>query len=231
MKTLILGDIHGRDCWVDIIVRELPDMVVFLGDYVSTHEGVSSKKQIAVLDAILQYREKNPDRVILLRGNHDMQHLGYSWAECSGYDCDVAEYMEANKERFLSLTQWVWVNDGVIYSHAGVSEVWMHENGITSVDEINLLEPTAIFGFTPCVASDFCGTSVTQPCTWIRPFTLKNVMPANYTQVVGHTPTKSIEDFGELYPKTNNHLWCCDNLPRQYLLNIDGEFVVRNYEE
>ena len=32
MKTLVLGDIHGRDCWTDIIRKESPNNVVFLGD-------------------------------------------------------------------------------------------------------------------------------------------------------------------------------------------------------
>ena len=33
MKTLILGDIHGRDIWEDIFNKELPDRVIFMGDY------------------------------------------------------------------------------------------------------------------------------------------------------------------------------------------------------
>ena len=28
-KTLILGDIHGRTCWADIIEKENPDKVIF----------------------------------------------------------------------------------------------------------------------------------------------------------------------------------------------------------
>lgn len=36
MKTVIVGDIHGRTIWKDILEKEQPDRVVFLGDYVST---------------------------------------------------------------------------------------------------------------------------------------------------------------------------------------------------
>ena len=50
MKILVLGDIHGRLCWYDIIADEQPDKIVFLGDYVSTHEIISSQQQCSNLE-------------------------------------------------------------------------------------------------------------------------------------------------------------------------------------
>ena len=70
MKILVLGDIHGRLIWKDIIEKENPDRVIFLGDYVSTHEDISSTQQINNLVDILTYKENNQDKVVLLRGNH-----------------------------------------------------------------------------------------------------------------------------------------------------------------
>ena len=84
MKTLVLGDIHGRLVWYDIIEKEHPDKIIFLGDYVSTHDDISVEQQCMNLEDILNHKVDNPDKVILLRGHHDMQHLGYYWAECSG---------------------------------------------------------------------------------------------------------------------------------------------------
>ena len=69
-KILVLGDIHGRTCWADIIKKENPDKVIFLGDYVSTHDNISEEWQCSNLEDILNYKEANPDKVILLRGNH-----------------------------------------------------------------------------------------------------------------------------------------------------------------
>ena len=69
-KILVLGDIHGRTCWADIIKKENPDKVIFLGDYVSTHENISSDQQCSNLEDILNYKEANLNKVILLRGNH-----------------------------------------------------------------------------------------------------------------------------------------------------------------
>lgn len=69
-KILVLGDVHGRLIWYDIIQKENPDLTIFLGDYVSTHEDISSEQQLSNLEDILNYKEENPDKVILLRGNH-----------------------------------------------------------------------------------------------------------------------------------------------------------------
>lgn len=70
MKILVLGDIHGRDCWTNIVANEPCDKVIFLGDYVSTHDNITEEQQITNLDRILTYKIANPDKVILLRGNH-----------------------------------------------------------------------------------------------------------------------------------------------------------------
>ena len=71
MKILVLGDIHGRLLWADIVEKEQPDLTIFLGDYVSTHDKVSADQQLSNLEDILNYKEANPDKVILLRGNHE----------------------------------------------------------------------------------------------------------------------------------------------------------------
>lgn len=249
MKTLILGDIHGRLTWEDIINKEQPDLTTFLGDYVSTHELIPADQQLSNLEDILNYKAANPDKVILLRGNHDIQHLGYYWAECSGFDPTVYKHMSSSefRERFLSLTQWIHVDEEnkTIYAHAGVSEVWISEtiepylvegnvgpqydDGSIDVEIIlkliNTIEPCEVFGFIPNRISDYCGTSTSQSCVWIRPETLAKCMVEEYTQVVGHTPVK--RDCVDLHQITKNHqhLWCCDALQQhKYLVIEDGEF-------
>lgn len=141
--------------------------MIFLGDYVSTHDMIPADQQVSNLKDILNYKDENPDKVVLLRGNHDTQHLGYYWAECSGWDPKVWQYMSESsfKERFLKLTQWIYVNDDlkVIFSHAGVSQVWMDNSGVDDVYKINDLEPSELFGFIPDNYFDRCGTSKTQP--------------------------------------------------------------------
>ena len=253
MKTLVLGDIHGRTCWWDIIQAENPDKIIFLGDYVSTHDPeVCADQQCANLEDILNFKEGFGDNCILLRGNHDMQHLGYSWAECSGLDRNVQRWMTGIRDRFLKLTQWVHVDGDIVYSHAGVSEVWMKNVGLDNVLDINKLEPSEKFGFWPCKLSDYSGDSATQPPTWIRPWTLLMNSFGKYTYIVGHTFTsyhsprvynvkdETIKGYKASYLyddndkdcqrtieeyKRVNEVWVADALPREYIIVEDGEVV------
>ena len=239
MKIVVLGDIHGKLIWKEIINKENPDKVIFLGDYVSTHGLESAEQQITNLNSILEYKMNNPDTVILLRGNHDIQHLGYTWAECSGWDQRVYEMMKPSKDDYLKLTQWVYIDDNLktIFSHAGVSTMWMEQIAkINSIYEINDLLPSEIFGFTPCKMSDFYGISPTQPPTWIRPQTLVEYMPEEWAQVVGHTPTKKLCNVSievrENYNIDCPDLWCCDTLGiEEYLIIEDGVFIPKNLNE
>lgn len=257
MKIIVLGDIHGRDIWKEIVAEEYDaDCFVFLGDYVSSHDRrlmYDDEAQINNLKDILDFAEfenaMTPGRVILLRGNHDMQHLGYHWAECSGINWHVQDKMINMKERFLTNTQWVFVHDNIVYSHAGVSDVWMQNNDLTDISQINDLEPSEKFGFTPCKLSDYCGDSVTQPPTWIRPWALFGNTFGDYTYVVGHTTEMDIvfmkeaaikqykeSYFDDLFPpdqsviddiNSRNNVIVCDTLgTKTYLIVEDGKFTI-----
>lgn len=253
MKTLVLGDIHGRTIWKDIIEKENPDRVIFLGDYVSTHGLETAKQQLDNLEGILQYKEEHPNDTILMRGNHDTQHLGYYWAECSGWNGEVWSKMSQPefKERFLKLTQWIYIDDELktIFSHAGVSERWLkdaekqiiREGGAQyddgTIDQevllelINSLDPSELFGFRPCYGMDMCGTSPTQPPVWIRPETLCTCNVVGYDQVVGHTPQRKISKMVQA-TKGKQTIWLCDSLGfGNYLIIEDGEFKPRSFQD
>lgn len=236
MKILVLGDIHGRTIWKDIIEKENPDKIIFLGDYVSTHDNISADQQLSNLNNILNYKEESSDKVILLRGNHDTQHLGYYWAECSGWDPKIWQYMSESsfKERFLKLTQWVHIDDDlkVIFSHAGISNIWMNNSDIDSVYDINKLEPSELFGFTPDSPYDYYGNSITQPPTWIRPQALYECNIADWDQVVGHTPViKDIINIRE-FTKNNRNIWLCDALNiSKYLIIDNNEFIPSEFKK
>lgn len=234
-KILVLGDTHGRPFWKEIIEKENPDKIIFLGDYVSTHEGISAEQQLSNLEEILTYKGNNPDKVILLRGNHDTQHLGYYWAECSGWDGQVWGVMSQSefKERFLKLTQWVYIDEELktVFSHAGVSDVWMKNSEIDSVHDINSLEPSELFGFTPNYYGDCYGDSETQPPVWIRPQALCKCNVKGWDQVVGHTPVRTIINVGKS-AKGKQNIWLCDALGvKQYLVIDNNEFQPKTFEQ
>lgn len=225
MKIVVLGDVHGRSIWSDIVRKESDaDKIIFLGDYVSSHDpNITPEAQISELTKIMVYKEINKDKVILLRGNHDTQHLGYYWAECSDPEYKVLCYMSGSevKERFLNLTQWIYLYDNIIFSHAGISKVWLENIGVIDIEGINMIPPSEIFGFWPSEkmsSYDRYGTSETQPCTWIRPNTLIENMVEGYIQVVGHTNTSKCREY-------HPGLWLCDALENNsYLVIENGEF-------
>lgn len=203
-------------------MAESPDRVIFLGDYVSTHEDIPSSRQIENLNGILDYKESHADCVTLLRGNHDLQHLGYPWAECSGLDGWVLLHMP--RERYLAQTQWVYIDDELrtVFSHAGISEVWMRRHGIADIHHINAMPPSGAFGFSTVDPWDMYGEHPSQPPTWIRPQTLAGCCLSEWNQVVGHTPVRKIFNLRQALG-LSQHIWLCDAMGmRQYLL-IDGE--------
>lgn len=233
-KLLVIGDIHGRTIWKDIVNLENPDKVIFLGDYVTTHEDISPEQQLSNLEDILQYKEDRGEAIILLRGNHCLDCLGYSWAECYPTEPKVKEVMSVDplKSRFLNLTQWVYIDEELktIFSHAGVSQVWMDDNNIKDIHDINDLEPSEIFGFTPDSPWDMYGDSKTQPPTWIRPQALYKCNVEGWDQVVGHTPAKLIVDICKT-TKYNKHILLCDTMGiKQYLVIDDGKFQPKTFE-
>lgn len=233
MKTLILGDIHGRTCWKDLVNKENPDMTVFLGDYVTTHENINSKTQLNNCNEILEYKESNPDKVVLLRGNHDLQCLYGNRGNWACYPEPAFDLLHIFSEpqyrdRFLKFTQWIYIQDEVIYSHAGISQTWLRDTGKT-INELNYLDPDeSLFGFRPDSMFDLSGDSKTQGCIWIRPQSLVEDAINEYHQVVGHTTVKTIIDIKELVPELKKSIWLCDNLPNEYLIRENnGTFKIR----
>jgi len=70
-RLFAIGDIHG--CYDQLIMlmdkiqfRPNFDTLVFMGDYID--RGPDSKK---VVDYVIELRDKNPENVILLKGNHE----------------------------------------------------------------------------------------------------------------------------------------------------------------
>lgn len=232
MKILVLGDIHGRSIYKDIIKKESPDQVIFLGDFASSHENISPNKQIEEFDWAIDYKKAHPNTIIL-RGNHDCEAMGYYWAKCypkaGGYDM-----WAERKQIWLDNTQWIYIDEDLktIFSHAGVSQIWMDDSRIKSIYDINKLEPSELFGFIPESSFDTYGNSVTQPPTWIRPQSLCKCNVREWDQVVGHTQvTTDIINIRE-FTKNNRNIWLCDALNiSKYLIIDNNEFIPSEFKK
>lgn len=227
MKILVLGDIHGRTCWKDIYNKELPDLMIFLGDYFTSRDGISEEDQVKNFNDILKFKIDNKDNVILLRGNHDTEALGYSWAYCHPrfYSKKLID-----KPSFLENTQWVYCIDDFVFSHAGISEIWFNNlkckfPDVKTIGDINTIEPNELFGFTPDFRDDYYGESKTQPLTWIRPGTLERYGLKGKTFICGHTRFPKVVNI----KNDNCNIYYCDCLPCQYITIIDNDIIVNDF--
>lgn len=255
MKTVVFGDIHGRSIWKDIVEKEIDaDRFIFLGDYFTSREGINEEDQIANFLEIIEFKQVNPENVFLLRGNHDMEALGYSWADCHPRFRSMYFREDDAKKLFLENTQWLVVDakHRIIYSHAGLTSTWMSNNGLTDPEQVNSLEPSSKFGFIGKL-SDYYGDSATQGPTWIRPWGLFGDSFGKYTYVVGHTTedhitfTKDVvlKSYLESYQdevdplnkdiikmiKEANEVIVCDTLgSREYLVVKDNKFMPIKFE-
>lgn len=243
-KCVCIGDLHCRDVWKKIVEKEKDaDKIVFLGDITCPRDVKFDDLTDACsfLYEVLDFKDKHPNQVVILRGNHDMASLGYYWARCYPQDhLKVQQYWQTDdvKNWYLKNSQWVYQLpeefENIICSHAGLSKTFINnvDNYLRLImnikypydeynetllsyhviDHINQIKPNELFGFTDDNPWDTNGTSKCQPCTWIRPQTLIEDAPSCFIQVVGHTPVADhIFDAGK-YCNTSKYLWCCDAL-------------------
>ena len=77
MKTFVVGDIHGRRAQLHCLLEALPrdeesDTLVFLGDLIDRGPDAPG----VVVDVIEMLRA-NPERVVVIRGNHEQMMLDF----------------------------------------------------------------------------------------------------------------------------------------------------------
>ena len=120
---LVIGDIHGSKFWKNIVNQHLDeDYIVFVGDYVDTHNAMSNTKMLKNLLDIIKFKEKYPDKVKLLLGNHDIHYyfLNSSYRG-SGFNFDMMfEFNTIFKNR-KHLFQVAFMYNNTIVSHAGIT--------------------------------------------------------------------------------------------------------------
>jgi serine/threonine protein phosphatase 1 len=77
MKTFVVGDIHGRRAQLSALLESLPrdeasDTLVFLGDLIDRGPDAPG-----VVNHVIELHRENPERVIVLRGNHEQMLLDF----------------------------------------------------------------------------------------------------------------------------------------------------------
>jgi hypothetical protein len=218
MKTVILGDAHGRDLWKQIVeVESDADRIIFLGDYFDSFDLPGVVQLQNFLD-IIEFKKNSDKEVVLLFGNHDYHYMpGYTGLGYSGYQHGLAyQFRDAISENLEHL-QMTYLFEDVLCSHAGIGMEWVERHfpntKITDLQSVSMLVDSIndhfkykpnIFefnGFNPY------GDNTYQTPIWIRPASLMQVnkgtkLKENVIQVVGHTQVKNIFDSVKATEKT-----------------------------
>ena len=239
MKTVIIGDIHGRDAWKQIINQEQDaDRFIFVGDYFDSFD-IPGLTQCQNFQDIIEFKTTTDKEVILLIGNHDYHYFPEIGENgCSGYQVRMAPTIQHIIDINRDHLQLAYQFDDFLVTHAGVSSEWLNDS-IVMWDVPNLaMYLNDLFKYQPLkigyrsykqIGDQVYGTGgygdeTFQGPIWIRP---KSLMKANYDtlrtkirQVVGHTGQRQIDIKGG---STGGRYYFIDTMPKQYLIVKDGD--------
>jgi predicted phosphodiesterase len=242
MKTLVLGDTHGRPFWKRIVEKEKDfDRIIFIGDYFDSRE-YTPVEQIDNFQEIIQYKKSGTRaEVILLIGNHDYHYFkAIGNQNTSGYQRDAAAEIEKVIEENKEQLQMAFKMDNFLFTHAGVSKVFMDisfgkENWktVNIADDLNKLfhiRPKA-FMFNGVEPS---GDDVYQTPIWIRVESLlvanKGTLEHELIQVFGHTKFHTISTVGKI-TKGRYQLIDCLGTSGEYMIIENGSIFYRKYQD
>ena len=140
MKILVIPDIHARNFWRKAINNNINqvDKIIFLGDYLDLYyneieenpelmecdDFYQAKELLEMLDNIVSLKKNEPDKYILLTGNHSDSYIWSKFHSASRTDYRNWEKYHKFFSQNLEYFNLVWIEDNVIFSHAGISEGW-----------------------------------------------------------------------------------------------------------
>ena len=204
----IIGDIHGRTSWKELVDEDCIN--VFVGDYFDSYEWIPIEVLCDNFKEIIALKQKLPDKVVLLYGNHDYAYLPKVREQNSRYDNRNAKAITSlfveNQDLFHGVAYAI--GEDYLVTHAGITKGWKNKY-LSEMDDIspskmeeainNLwrLKKKA-FGFRANADfMDFYGESPCHSPIWVRPRSLDKgnlYKGTDIIQIVGHSQFKTITE-------------------------------------
>lgn len=216
MKLNIIPDVHGDSIW-KYFIDESCDKIVFLGDLVDSFT-IQNEQMLKNLLDIIEFKRNNPDKVILLWGNHDIQYLYYpeTQYQCSGLRPEFAFNFKYVFKENQNLFQYAYQYSNWIFTHAGIQHYWFTENFNGDVDKNIADQINNVSNRTQKEAIHQVGymrggmRHNVGGILWCDRQELKKPLEG-FNQVVGHTAVPEIKE----YNFTNKHkVLFCDCLTK-----------------
>ena len=135
-RILVVPDVHGRLFWKEPVKKYLNavDRVVFLGDYLDPYEGEDGLADdiFENLMEIIELKQNNKEKVVLLKGNHDQHYASERFEELAGgtrmdlqnwnkYHQTFTEYKDMFQIAHFELINGI----PYVFSHAGLTLYWL----------------------------------------------------------------------------------------------------------
>lgn len=232
VPIIIIPDVHGRDFWRwTIAQRKEEDTIVFLGDYLDPYEDewiYWSDAYKGLLD-IIALKQENPEKVMLLLGNHDLHYI-FPSLRGSRYNEYQAEKIRKtfldNLDYFQMAAECEIDGQRFLFTHAGVNKAWVEKYAdlFGSVDTVTaetfnqlMFKETFVEALGDISSlrwrSDRAGSMV-----WadVEEFEWSEARLPDVIQVFGHT----LQDNGSRV--IGNSMYCLD-CKRAFVLNSSGE--------
>lgn len=205
MKILTIADLHGKSIWKQLVAENEADKIVFLGDYVDAF-GLSDEDIYSNLVEVIAFANENPDKVVLLLGNHDIQYIYGEQFRCSGYrrsmEFSLHRLFEENKHLF----QIAFQQGSHLWTHAGISKRWFDLYYSEIRAKVGAFSQNFAYILNEAVNSSLlremlfaCGKAsggfdITSGPLWVRPDSVNGNAPFNHSihQIVGHTQMRAI---------------------------------------
>lgn len=117
MKTIIIGDVHG--CYKELVrlldqlkLTDFVDKIIFLGDLIDR-----GRDSFNVLQLVKLLKEKNPENIVYIRGNHEQMMLDCvlhntddNWMR-NGADSTIASFDDVD----LMFEAAKWIEDNTVF--------------------------------------------------------------------------------------------------------------------
>lgn len=214
-KILVIPDVHGTSCWKQakqIVKDQHVDYIVGLGDWVDSWENEWPEQGENLKEGLDWFRE-DPEHRFFCIGNHDFSYITNTWQghKVSGHQYVHADEIKAILEDNKDIIHYCIELDGWVFSHAGISRIWVdnylkpilhfiYDTDKKAWDEkdfdVKLVDKTLIENATSFERLNELidwhgvwsgtGDEVEQGLLWIRPRALISNMKYS-KQVVGHT--------------------------------------------
>ena len=139
MKLLVIPDVHGLTNWhqqcVDAIISR-DTHIVFLGDYVDTHnEDINPYDILINLEDIIEFKKRYPQQVTLLLGNHDLAYV-FSKTYTTGFESYMWKIYYDIFNLNWNLFDLAWGFQGenkyTLLTHAGLTQPF-YDNVVESI--------------------------------------------------------------------------------------------------